>query len=180
MAIGARSSELAIPASAFAALRTALNAQVGPDAAASALRQAGFAAGDAFFSILAESDEDALRKLPAERFWAHFATLFRSRGWGQLSYSEAHPGVGSLETADWAESTTDEPAERPCCHFTTGLFSSLLGKVADAEVGVMEIECRGRGDTRCRFLFGGTAAVIAVYERLAQGDAADAALQQIG
>jgi bacteriochlorophyll 4-vinyl reductase len=180
MATGARSSELAIPVSAFAALRTALNAQVGPDAAASALRQAGFEAGDAFFSILAESGEEALRKLPADRFWKQFSDLFRRRGWGQLSYSEAHPGVGSLEAADWAESRTDEPAERPCCHFTTGLFSNLLGKAAAADVGVMEVECRGRGDARCRFLFGGTAAVFAVYERLARGDAAEAALQQIG
>jgi uncharacterized protein len=177
---GTRSSELAIPVSAFTAMRTALNAEVGPDTAAAALRQAGFAAGESFFSILAQEGEEALQQLPAERFWQKFSALFSTRGWGQLKYSEAHPGVGSLEAADWAESRTEEPADRPSCHFTTGLLSSLLGKVAGAEVGVMEIECRGRGDARCRFLFGGTEAVFAVYERLARGDTADTALQQIG
>jgi bacteriochlorophyll 4-vinyl reductase len=177
---GTRTSELAIPAPAFVALRTALITHVGQDAAASALRMAGFAAGDAFYSILAESGEDELRRLSAERFWKRFATLFASRGWGQLGYSEAHPGVGSLAAADWAEGRNGEAADRPSCHFTTGLLSSLLGRVAGAEVGVMEVECRARGDARCRFLFGGTDAVYAVYERLAGGAAADAALQQIG
>jgi bacteriochlorophyll 4-vinyl reductase len=174
-----RSSELTIPVPAYNALREALQTEVGADAAASALRMAGFAAGDAFFRILAEPGEEQLRSLPAERFWQEFSRLFSGRGWGQLAYHEAHPGVGALHAADWAESR-GVVAERPSCHFTTGLLSSLLGKVADAEVGVLEVECRGRGDARCHFLFGGADAVFAVYERLAAGDAPDSALQQIG
>jgi hypothetical protein len=177
---GPRSPELAIPVPAFAALRDALNTHVGPDTAASALRMAGFAAGDPFFRILAEGDEEELQGIPAEQFWKRFSTLFASRGWGQLAFSEAHPGVGSLDASDWAESRSGHTVERPSCHFTTGLLSSLLGKVAGAEVGVMEVECRARGDARCRFLFGGTDAVFTVYERMAAGEPPDAALQQIG
>jgi bacteriochlorophyll 4-vinyl reductase len=175
-----RPSELALPAQAFTALRDALHAQVGPDAAAAALRMAGFAAGESFFRILADAGDEDLGRLPAVRFWKQFARLFASRGWGQFSYTEPHPGVGSLEAADWVESRGEEGSGQPACHFTTGLLSSLLGKVAGAEVGVMEVECRGRGDARCRFLFGGTDAVYSVYERVAAGEPADSALQQIG
>jgi predicted hydrocarbon binding protein len=174
-----RVPELTLPAPALTALREALQQEVGADAAATALRMAGFAAGEAFFRILAEADEDRLRTLPADRFWKDFGRLFSSRGWGQLTYEEAHPGVGSLHAGDWAESR-EMQAERPSCHFTTGLLSSLLGRVSGADVSVLEVECRGRGDGRCRFLFGGADAVFAVYERLATGEAPEAALQQIG
>jgi hypothetical protein len=34
--------------------------------------------------------------------------LFSSRGWGQLTYSEAHPGVGSLEAFELGRGTPDD------------------------------------------------------------------------
>jgi predicted hydrocarbon binding protein len=173
-----RHAELALPASALAALRDALAASLGPDAAAEALRAAGHAAGDAFFRILAAPRREPLAAVPAHRFWSQLALLFSTRGWGHLSYTEAHPGVGSLEAVDWAEapSTGDAPA----CHLTTGLLANLLGQVAGTQVAVLEVECRGRGDQRCRFLFGGAAAVYSVYERLRAGDTTDGALARIG
>lgn len=180
MSTTTRPPEITLPVAAIAALRDALSSQLGPDAAADALRAAGFAAGDAFHRILGGTDGEELRTLGARQFWARLTLLFSSRGWGQLSYSEAHPGVGSLEATDWAEGRTEQGAERPSCHFTTGLLANLLGRVAGAEVGVLEVECRSRGDQRCRFLFGGTEAVYAVYNRIVEGDAADAALQRIG
>lgn len=175
-----RTPELALPVAALAGLLDALNAQVGHEAAADALRTAGSAAGDAFFRILAGPDVDELRSLSAHRFWNRLATLFANRGWGHLRYAEAHPGVGSLEASDWVESRSEPEAEVPSCHFTTGLLANLLGHAAGTDIGVIEVECRSRGDRRCRFLFGGTDAVFAVYHRMAEGDAADTALTRIG
>ncbi|HSJ07107.1 MAG TPA: V4R domain-containing protein [Longimicrobiales bacterium] len=175
-----RTPEVALPVAALGAVMEALNAQLGPEAAADALRTAGYAAGDAFFRILAGSSPDELKTLPADRFWGRLGMLFSARGWGHFRYEQAHPGVGSLESADWVESRTDSVAEQPACHFTTGLLANLLGNVAGAEVGVIEVECRSRGDGRCRFLFGGTDAVYAVYHRMAEGESSDAALEGIG
>jgi bacteriochlorophyll 4-vinyl reductase len=174
-----RQPELVLPAAALSALRDALVASVGPDAAAEALRAAGHAAGDAFHDLLS-GPHDELGGLPADQFWARFAQLFASRGWGQLRYAEAHPGVGALSADDWVEARGGAAAQQPACHFTTGVLANLLGRVTGADVAVLEVECRARGDGHCRFLFGGAAAVYAVYDRLSAGDEPDAALAQIG
>jgi bacteriochlorophyll 4-vinyl reductase len=180
MAVTSRTPEIALPVASLAALRDSLVSSVGPDAAALALRQAGHAAGDALHRILSAGDPAALTDLPAEKFWALLTRLFSSRGWGQLAYSQVHSGVGSLEAADWAEVRPEGNAGQPSCHFTTGILANLLGQIAQAEVAVLEAECRSRGDQRCRFLFGGADAVFAVYERIAAGDEPDAALARLG
>jgi bacteriochlorophyll 4-vinyl reductase len=173
-----RTPEIAMPAAAFHALRGALIASSGEEAAADALRVAGHAAGDAFYQLVAARQEPA--SLPADQFWRSLGQLFAHRGWGQLSYTEAHPGVGALSATDWAEADADAASAQPACHFSTGLLANLLGRVAGGDVAVLEVACRSRGDQHCRFLFGGAEAVYAVYERLAAGEGADAALQQIG
>lgn len=177
-ATASRPSELALPVPALAALRSALAEVVGTEAAAHALRQAGYAAGGALHDILA-GDTSASGGLPAERFWARVARLFASRGWGHLRHSEVHEGVGALDATDWVEARTDAAAAQPSCHFSTGVIASLLGRAADADVAVLEVECRSRGDARCRFLFGGEPALQAVYQRLADGAAPEAALTQL-
>jgi predicted hydrocarbon binding protein len=182
------SSELALPVASLAALRAALAAEVGPDAAARALQRAGHAAGDAFFAILAgrqpESGEEgdpwkaraaALAPLPAETFWRRLGDLFAARGWGHIEHEDAHPGVGALASSDWVEAESHGHS-RPDCHFTTGLLSNLLGRTAGGDVAVLEVECRSRGDLQCRFLFGGADAVQAVYDALLAGRDTGAAL----
>lgn len=180
MATSSRTPELALPVASLAAMRDSLISSVGPEAAALALRQAGHAAGDALHRILAGGDPGSLSTLPADRFWAQLSRLFSSRGWGQLTYSQVHSGVGSLEAANWAEARADSNSGQPSCHFTTGILANLLGQIANAEVAVLEAECRSRGDHHCRFLFGGADAVFAVYERIAAGDEPDAALARLG
>jgi predicted hydrocarbon binding protein len=176
-----RPAEFTLPVSALAALREMLAAEVGTEAAAVALRAAGSAAGAELLRILGGPRGTAeLEALPADQFWSRLSLLFSSRGWGQLGYTEAHPGVGSLESGDWAEADATAVADQPSCHLTTGLLAHVLGQLAGAEVAVLEVECRTRGDARCRFLFGGTDAVFGVYRQLADGASADAALQQIG
>ena len=51
--ITATPPELALPVASLAALRRALNDEVGPETAARVLQQAGFAAGDAVYTALA-------------------------------------------------------------------------------------------------------------------------------
>jgi predicted hydrocarbon binding protein len=177
-AMTGRQQEFALPAEALAALRENLAAGVGAEVAADALRAAGYAAGDAFFEVLLEASDDPLES-PAEQFWTRLGRLFSSRGWGQLTYSEAHPGVGALTATNWAEHGEPGTSDQPCCHVTTGLLANLLGRIAGAEVAVLEAECRGRGDGCCRFLFGGPDAVYAVYEGLSAGEAAEDALARI-
>jgi hypothetical protein len=173
-----RTPELALPIASLTALADALIARVGPDAAPEVLREAGHAAGDALFRVLAGSGDD-LAGMPADRFWQHLSRMFSNRGWGTLAFSQPHTGVGALDTSDWFEARPDMNAPAPCCHFTTGVLANVLGGVANSEVAVMEVECRTRGDQRCRFLLGGADAVYAVYERMAAGDRADEAIEQL-
>ncbi|HUF49711.1 MAG TPA: V4R domain-containing protein [Longimicrobiales bacterium] len=174
-----RTPELALPVASLAALTDALMTRVGAEAAAQALREAGHAAGDALHRILTTSGND-VAGMPADRFWQHLSRLFSSRGWGTFAFSQPHPGVGALDTTDWFEARPEAGAAQPCCHFTTGVLANVLGTVAGSDVAVMEVECRTRGDQRCRFLIGGADAVFAVYERMAAGDRADTAIAQLG
>lgn len=169
---GSTTPELALPTAALAALRRFLMAELGADLGARALRQAGHAAGDALYPVLvgaADAQEDSAASLPETTFWRRLADLFAARGWGRLEREDLHPGIGALGTHDWMEADPETGAVRPGCHFTTGLLANLLGRAAGAEVGVIEVECRSRGDLRCRFLFGGRDALDVVYEALRSG-----------
>ncbi len=181
-----RTAELVLPVASLAALRRTLAESVGDDDAAIALREAGRAAGAAFFASLAPNaggDADAaareLRELPTDQFWTRIAQLLSARGWGRLSHTSPHPGVGALSADDWVEADPDAQATRPSCYFTTGLLADLLGRVAGADMAVLEVECRSRGDARCRFLFGSPAALDALFAELADGRPADAALDAL-
>lgn len=167
-----RPQELALPVASLAALRSALEEAVGADHAARALQAAGNAAGDAFHEILTGASQDAA---PAEwtesAFWRRFGELFARRGWGRLSNEQIHEGVAALNAYDWVESNPERAAGRPSCSFTAGLLANLLGRVTGAEVSVLEVECRSRGDSHCRFLYGSPEALDAVYARLRSGEA---------
>jgi predicted hydrocarbon binding protein len=181
--------ELALPTASLLAIRQALTEEVGPDAAARALQRAGFAAGEALFPLLGDRPGPGAgansaaahppSELPETLFWRRLSELFASRGWGHLRYEPVHPGVGALVATDWVEASPAADAARPSCHFTTGLLANLLGFAADAEVGVLEVECRSRGDQRCRFLFGGAGALGAVYSSLLHGADVDQSLAQL-
>lgn len=159
-----------------AALRRALEATVGPDAAARALHLAGHEAGDAIFALLRDAAAPSaapLAELEEGEFWQRLSALFLERDWGELHFEDLHAGIGALESADWTEADSDSSALRPSCHFTVGMIANLLGRVAQDEVGVIESECRSRGDLRCRFLFGGRGALDQVYAGVKLGARAD-------
>lgn len=179
----ARPPELALPVASLAALRRALTAAVGPDAAAHALREAGNAAGHALFRSLLQvrgattsppdPADPAIRQqllhLPEQSFWKRFAETLSSRGWGHLSHEPVHPGVGALHAADWVEADPDSHAARPGCFFTTGLLANLLGRITDSDIAVLEVTCRSRGDEQCRFLFGHPETMAAFFDQVAAG-----------
>ena len=179
---GTTTPELALPVSSLLALREALEAEVGGDATARALRHAGHAAGDALYRLLSTHGGDAdisPAELPESDFWRRVGDLFAARGWGRLNFEAIHPGLGALESGDWVEADADSHRLRPSCHFTTGLLANLLGHAAGGPVGVLEVECRSRGDLRCRFAFGGQDALEAVYGALMQGQDLDQALASL-
>lgn len=164
-----RPQELALPVASLAALRWALAEAVGDDVAARALQQAGIAAGDAFFQMLTHPGGEDPADWDETVFWRRFAELFERRGWGRIANESVHPGVSGLDAFDWVESNPDLMAGRPSCHFTTGLLANLLGRVCKAEVAVLEVECRSRGDSRCRFLYGSPEVLDEVYGRIRSG-----------
>lgn len=174
---GTRAPELAIPVASLSALRHALTAEVGADAAARALRAAGHAAGDAWYPQLHTGDDEP--DVAETAFWRRLKHLFSSHGWGTLTHSAPHPGVGALDANDWVEAQPEAEEARPSCFFTTGLLANLLGHAAGADIAVMEVECRSTGAARCRFLFGSADALNALYERVSTGDAVDAALSEL-
>ncbi len=177
---GHTTPELAFPVDALNALRAALESKVGGDAAAEALREAGHAAGDALFPLLAAGGStEAPGELTEAVFWHRVADLFSARGWGHLQFEAVHPGLGALEATDWVEANSADGTLRPSCHFTTGLLANLLGRAAGEDVGVLEVECRSRGDLACRFVFGGRDALDAVYAALLNGQELDQALAHL-
>jgi hypothetical protein len=180
---GSRPAELALPVASLAAIRDALAADVGDDVAAGALRAAGYAAGDAFFTALTQPfgedvhDGEAGRfgELSADTFWRRLSQLFSTRGWGTLAHAAVHPGVGALDSTNWVEALASSAA-RPSCFFTTGLLANLLGHAASSDIAVLEVECRSRGDARCRFLFGSAETLELVFDRLQTGAPVDQSL----
>jgi predicted hydrocarbon binding protein len=172
-----RAPELAIPVSSLAALRQTLTAEVGGDAAARALRAAGHAAGDAWYPQLTNGSENG--SIAEATFWRRLSQLFSSRGWGTLSHSAVHAGVGALDASDWVEGVPETNESRPSCFFTTGMLANLLGNIAGSGVAVMEVECRSAGHARCRFLFGSPDALNALYARVSSGTAVEAALSEL-
>jgi len=177
----ARAPELALPVPSLAAMRAALEAECGPDAAARALRTAGFAAGNALYAALnAGAENQPVDGMNAEVFWKRLVLLFSSRGWGNLSTAQLHPGIGALDSTNWVEAVPEAGAGRPSCHFTTGLLANLLGNAAGAEVAVLEIECRSKGDARCRFAFGAPEIMGAVYQYMLDGADAERSIAALG
>jgi hypothetical protein len=173
---GGRTPELALPASAMRALAAALTERVGADEAAYALRAAGNAAGTALHAAFAagiapaaDDPRESIGDLEGDAFWQRISDFLAARGWGRLRFSQLHDGVGALESDDWFEAATDARADRPSCHFSTGMLANLLGGVAGDEVAVMEAECRSTGQPRCVFLFGAPATLETLYGDLAAG-----------
>jgi predicted hydrocarbon binding protein len=173
------SGMVAITRDAMGGLRAALMRDMGY-AAAGYLQEAGYAGGGALFEAfrgwLAARGETAPETLSVTDFQSHATDFFRECGWGSLQVGDLHDTVATLDSADWGEATPEAGLEQASCHFSAGMFSDFFGRLSDAPLAVMEVECRSAGAERCRFLLGSTEIMEHVYNAMSSGDSYEAAV----
>ncbi|MEP6621883.1 MAG: V4R domain-containing protein [bacterium] len=173
------SGMVAITRDALTALRAALMRDTGY-AAAGYLQEAGYAGGPALFEAfrhwLASHGAGEPEALSVGAFQDRATEFFRSCGWGSLAVGELYDTVATLDSSDWSEATPGAGLEHPSCHLSSGMFADFFGRVADAPLAVMEVECRSTGAERCRFLLGSTEVMQQVYDEMSRGTGYDAAV----
>jgi uncharacterized protein len=176
------SGMLAITRDALTALRASLIRDTGA-AAASYLQEAGYAGGGALFEgfrvWLASRGAGAPESLSVDGFQREATEFFHQAGWGSLQVGALRDTVGTLDSPDWGEAAPGSGAESPSCHLSAGMFADFFGRVADAPLAVMEVECRSVGGGRCRFLLGSTEVMQRVYESMSEGVGYEAAVEQV-
>ena len=153
-------------------LRASLERDTGLQAA-TYLQEAGFAGGEelyaAFISWLSKNRGiEQPSELDVELFGEVLADFFGEQGWGRLTATPLGP-VLALDSNEWAEALDVRQGEFPSCHLSCGLLADFLGRISRDLVAVMEVECRSRGDERCRFLGGSPDTMATLYDRMAQG-----------
>jgi predicted hydrocarbon binding protein len=156
-------------------LRAAILTSGDPEAAVSALREAGYAGGDAvhaaFEAWLSEArdagaDHVDTGDLSLAEFGDRTAKFFRDAGWGTVTFSpDDSEGVAIVDIEDcWEGPVSGDTG----CQITTGLLASFFGLVAGYPIAVLETECCSGGSSRCRFLLGNGEVMAAKWEELAQ------------
>lgn len=163
-----------VPRRVLHQLRAALERDAGLQTA-SYLQEAGFAGGEEAFAafrvwLAATHGVEDPADLDAMQLGTVLSGFFASQGWGELKVTPLGPAVLALDAPAWAEAADEITAEFPSCHITCGLLADFLGRLGDGLVAVMEVECRSRGDRRCRFLAGAPETLGALYERMSQGE----------
>jgi predicted hydrocarbon binding protein len=171
---------------ALVALRSVLFRDAGGNAAAY-LQEAGYAGGGALYQAFADwssSRGDAVPPAPPENMAAHeferrAAEFFGELGWGAITVGTLHDAVITLDSANWAESDPASAMQFPGCYLSAGMFADFFGRLAGAQLVVMEVECRSMGSDRCRFLLGSSETMQHVYDGMTRGEHYDAALAQM-
>ena len=155
-------------------LRAALERDTGLQAS-TYLQEAGFAGGE---ELYAEFTEWLLATRGVERSGASSTpsssarrcpSSSPTRAGARLEATPLGDAVLALDSAEWAESVETGGGEFPSCHLTCGMLADFFGRLSDGLVAVMEVECRSRGDARCRFLAGSPETLSTLYDRMAQG-----------
>lgn len=168
------SGMIAVTRDTLTALRSALMRDTGT-AAAGYLQEAGYAGGQALFDAfrrwLTGRGKGTPESLSVDAFQREATEFFRQAGWGSLELGALDDTVATLDSSDWGEADPNGGAEMPTCHLSSGMFADFFGRLADAPLAVMEVECRSRGDARCRFLLGSTEVMERIYEGMAAGEA---------
>lgn len=141
---------------------------------ATALQEAGYAAGDgafqAFSSWLAATTGVAdPRDLAVPKLAEVLSNFFTSLGWGSVQVSALGEATFAVDSTDWAEAQEGAGLQYPACSFTSGVLADFFTRYADAPLAVMEVECRSRGDGHCRWLVGSPETLTQLYQHMAQG-----------
>ena len=117
--------------------------------------------------------------LALDAFRERAAQFFRESGWGEVSVAALEGVVAAIDAADWAEAEPGAALPYPGCFYSAGLLADFFGRVADAPLAALEVECRSSGSDRCRFLVGSESVLTALHEQMAAGVDCTAALAEI-
>ncbi|HKC46872.1 MAG TPA: 4-vinyl reductase [Gemmatimonadales bacterium] len=147
--------------------------QYAPDAAISVLQESGYAAGEGVYAALCSwlgthAGTENPAELDATLFAGALSDFFLAAGWGRFTIAPVGGAALALDSSDWIEA---EPgtAQMPMCFFSSGMLADLMGRVSGEQVAVMEVECRSKGDSICRFLSGSPETLQEVYQKMAAG-----------
>ena len=159
---------VAMPVEFFAALQGAAHDASRP-LAVDSIRDAGYRAGRALFEAFADwtldRGEPEPDVLPHGRFVALASEFFNELGWGELSFTPLNDAVMALDADAWSEADGSGGG----CLVSTGIFAGFFGRLADAPISVLEVECRDGGAHRCRFLLGSIDVLAYVHEAMERG-----------
>jgi predicted hydrocarbon binding protein len=141
---------------------------------AQALQEAGYAAGEGTYAAFvrwlpAVAGVDDPRELAAPRLAEILSRFFSSLGWGTVEVTPIGDLAFAVDSLNWSEAQPGAGLQYPGCYLTAGLLADFMGRIADAALAVMEVECRSRGDARCRWLVGAPETLTTLYQHMAQG-----------
>jgi predicted hydrocarbon binding protein len=154
-------------------LRASLERDTGLQAATH-LQEAGFAGGEELYNEFAgwlaeRYNVQQPSDLDVQFLGEVLGEFFDLQGWGHLEAVPLGTAVLALDSKDWAEAMDERQGDYPSCHLSCGLLADFFGRLSRGVVAVMEVECRTRGDSRCRFLAGAPESLGTIYERMAGG-----------
>ena len=143
------------------------------DRAVAILQEAGFAAGEGVYQSFCawlplETGVPRPEELDAGQMSGVLSAFFQAHGWGTVTVALLGSAALSVDSEDWVEAEPGS-AETPMCFFSAGMLADFLGRLSDETVAVMEVECRSRGDERCRFLSATPEVLEKVYNEMTAG-----------
>jgi predicted hydrocarbon binding protein len=172
----------AIPRASLTTLRASLVRDLG-DGFAGVLQEAGYAGGESVLagmrSWCAANGLAAPESLPYAQFQQAAARFFSETGWGSVTLEPLGDAAVAFDSPDWAESDPAAAMPYPSCYYTAGMLADVFGRVADGQLGCLEVECRSNGAARCRFLLASPAVIAHVYQRLTEGVGYQDALKEL-
>jgi hypothetical protein len=171
--------ELRLPGSVLLDVRRAFDRETDPETSARAVQAAGYGTGASVFDGYAAMADADPTELEADRFWETLSRFLEGQGWGTLSQERIHPGLGLIRSGDWGESASASAGDGAGCEFSVGMLSRIFERTVGAGVAVLEVSCRGKGDSACAFAFGSNDAVGRLHTLLEGGETLDAALGQL-
>lgn len=144
-----------------------------PEQMVSILQEVGYAAGEGLYRSFAEQNNPA--DLDADMLGDALSEFFKNGGWGSVAMTPVGTGAFAIDSSDWAEADPGT-AQSPMCFFSAGMLADFLGRLSEETVAVLEVECRSRGDARCRFLSATPEVLERVYNDMTAGKTYEDAL----
>jgi predicted hydrocarbon binding protein len=151
-----------------------------PDHAIAVLQEAGYASGDGMYQAFCawlpgatgvERPDD----IDTTQFNSALSDFFAAQGWGTVTVQPIGGAALAVDSEDWAEADPGT-AQAPMCFFSAGMLADFLGRISGEPVAAMEVECRSKGDARCRFLSASPDTLQQIYVAMTQGKSYEEAL----